>query len=171
MRYLIILTLILWSCSMERRAQSGLEKFQRNGGKFECNIDTIKVPVIVKGKDGVNTIEYKDSIVTIEKTTITPKWVVRFDNRRFDDSLDHIQTLYKDSLKFALKNNRIDSRESTKLAGINKDLLVKIKRLEKSIVKAENKWSSWLLFGMILGASIVVSLLLIKRYFVRLPVR
>ena len=85
-----------------------------------------------------------DSIpYAVYETKYIPKWQVRFDNRRFEDSLRHIRAIYKDSLKHAVKTQKIE---------------VKTKKIE-------NKVPFWYWVGMI--GSVFVSVLLLVRWFLQ----
>jgi hypothetical protein len=111
-------------------------------------VDTLKVPYLVvekiKGKDSL-VVKYKDSIVYQLETKYVPKWKVRFDNRRFNDSLKHIRKVYTDSLKAEIKMNS-DSLKAE----------VKIKKQEKRQSKKPNLW----LFVIGFGAGFVTKWLL-----------
>jgi hypothetical protein len=48
------------------------------------------------------------------QTEYIPKWRYRFDSRRFADSLEHLRSIYKDSIKNALKSKKIEVREVVK---------------------------------------------------------
>jgi hypothetical protein len=90
-------------------------------------------------------ITYKDSIVPKLVTQYVPKWKVRFDNRRFNDSLRHIRKVYDDSLKASIKMHD-DSLDAA--VKINKqDNKVKIKTQKK---KSPNLFLYGLLTGVIL---------------------
>jgi hypothetical protein len=52
----------------------------------------------------------------------------RFDNKRFADSLAHIRAMYEDSLRYALKSQRNDTRHD-----------IKVKRQTRKVIQSENK--------------------------------
>jgi hypothetical protein len=135
---------LLFSCGAERLHQKAVNK----GYVHTIDVDTLKVPYLVvekiKGKDSL-VVKYKDSIVYQLETKYVPKWKVRFDNRRFNDSLKHIRKVYTDSLKAEIKMNS-DSLKAE----------VKIKKQEKRQSKKPNLW----LFVIGFGAGFVTKWLL-----------
>jgi len=142
---LIILSLhLLLSCGAERLHQKAVKK----GYMHTIHVDTFKVSTVdtmwVEGKP-YPVITYKDSIVPKLVTQYVPKWKVRFDNRRFNDSLRHIRKVYDDSLKASIKMHD-DSLDAA--VKINKqDNKVKIKTQKK---KSPNLFIYGLLTGVIL---------------------
>jgi len=142
---LIILSLhLLLSCGAERLHQKAVNK----GYMHTIHVDTFKVVTVdtmwVEGKP-YPVITYKDSIVPKLVTEYVPKWKVRFDNRRFNDSLRHIRKVYDDSLKASIKMHD-DSLDAA--VKINKqDNKVKIKTQKK---KSPNLFIYGLLTGVIL---------------------
>jgi hypothetical protein len=95
-------------------------------------------------------ITYKDSLVPKLVTEYVPKWKVRFDNRRFNDSLRHIRKVYDDSLKASIKMHD-DSL----------DAAVKINKQDNKVkIKTKKKKSNLFLFGLLTGIIIT----LITRY-------
>jgi hypothetical protein len=138
---LIIVHLVL-GCSSTRLHDRAIQK----GYVHTIDIDTLKVPYLVvkniKGKDSL-IIQYKDSLIIKTNTEYIPKWRVRFDNKRFKDSLESIQAMYKDSLRNARKTQKIEAKKETKKT------------------KHENKKGANLfLFGLVTG----IILTLIVRY-------
>ena len=91
---LIILFLTLGSCSK----QYHFEKFIDKGGKIEPKIEwkTETKTDTIKGVDGKDSIVFRyDSIpFAVYDIQYIPKWQVRFDNKRFEDSLKHIRKMY-----------------------------------------------------------------------------
>jgi hypothetical protein len=111
-------------------------------------VDTFKVATVdtmwIEGKP-YPVITYKDSLVPKLVTQYVPKWKVRFDNKRFNDSLRHIRKACNDSLKAAIKMHD-DSLDAA--VKINKqDNKVKIKTQKK---KSPNLFIYGLLTGVIL---------------------
>jgi hypothetical protein len=108
-----------------------MKKAVDKGYVMSVKIDTFRVPYLVnvqiKGKD-TTLIMYKDSIVPKLVTEYKTKWMYRFDNKRFADSLSHIRAMYKDSLRNALKSQRNDTRHD-----------VKVKRQTRKVIQSENK--------------------------------
>jgi hypothetical protein len=105
---------ILNGCSAEYHMKKAIDK----GYVMSVKIDTFKVPYLVnvqiKGKD-TTLIMYKDSIVPKLVTEYKTKWMYRFDNKRFADSLAHIRAMYKDSLRNALKSKKVEAKHDVKV--------------------------------------------------------
>jgi len=135
---------LLLSCGAERLHQKAVDK----GYVHTIDVDTFKVATVdtmwFEGKP-YPVITYKDSIVHTLDTKYIPKWKVRFDNKRFNDSLKHIRKVYTDSLKAEIKMNS-DSLKAE----------VKIKKQEKRQSKKPNLW----LFVIGFGAGFVTKWLL-----------
>lgn len=144
--FVVILGLFyIGGCSDAKQAQNGYDKFIRNGGKFECEPTIITIHDTIKGKDGKDSIVEKLVKVPCPKVE-TPKtrYEIRFDNKRFDDSLDFIKSKYKDSLRYALKSKKTDSKTQVKLSG---EQTKQVQLHTKGIVKTAFPWE-WL-FGLI----------------------
>ena len=105
---------ILYGCSAEYHMKRAVDK----GYVMSVKIDTFRVPYLVnvhiKGKD-TTLIMYKDSIVPKLVTEYKTKWMYRFDNKRFADSLAHIRAMYEDSLRNALKSKKIEVKHDVKV--------------------------------------------------------
>jgi hypothetical protein len=118
---------ILYGCSAEYHMKKAVDK----GYVMSVKIDTFRVPYLVnvqiKGKD-TTLIMYKDSIVPQLVTEYKTKWMYRFDNKRFADSLAHIRAMYEDSLRNALKSKKIEAKHD-----------VKVKRQTRKVIQSENK--------------------------------
>jgi hypothetical protein len=118
---------ILYGCSAEYHMKRAIDK----GYVMSVKIDTFRVPYLVnlkvKGKD-TTLIMYKDSIVPKLVTEYKTKWMYRFDNKRFADSLAHIRAMYKDSLRNVLKSKKIEVKHD-----------VKVKRQTRKVIQSENK--------------------------------
>jgi hypothetical protein len=142
----IISIVMLYMLSGCHDAKYHLDKFYTKGGVITC--DTIYVPKIhtihTKGVDGKDSIIYvvKNIPCNCPKATVETRWMTRFDNRRFKDSLKVVSRMYSDSLKAAIKNNKIDSKE------------------EEVISKQENKqlpW--WITFLSVMGVIFIIIIL------------
>jgi len=118
---------ILYGCSAEYHMKKAVDK----GYVMSVKIDTFRVPYLVnvhiKGKD-TTLIMYKDSIVPKLVTEYKTKWMYRFDNKRFADSLAHIRAMYEDSLRNALKSKKIEAKHD-----------VKVKKQKTKQTQSENK--------------------------------
>ena len=142
----IISIVLLFMVSSCHDAKFHLEKFYKKGGVITC--DTIYVKktdtLTVKGVDGKDSLIYITTTVPCNcpEATVETRWKIRFDNRRFTDSMKIISGMYSDSLKTAVRNNRIDSRE------------------EKVISRQENKKQPWwITFLSVMGVIFIIIIL------------
>jgi hypothetical protein len=122
-------------------------------------IDTFRVPYLVnlkvKGKD-TTLIMYKDSIFPKLITEYKTKWMYRFDNKRFADSLAHIRAMYEDSLRNALKSQKVEARKDNKT-----------KKQTRKVIQSENKNGfadavKWVALS-ILGIGLIIFLFIVIR--------
>lgn len=137
---------LLFSCGAERLHQKAVNK----GYVHIIECDTIKVPyLVVKNIKGKDSLIYRDSIVPKLVTQYVPKWKVRFDNKRFSDSLKRIQQMYEDSLKARIKMH--DDSLEAKIKMHDDSLKAEIK-IEKQNTKQSKKPNIWLfVIGFLLG--------------------
>ena len=131
-------------------AKYHLDKFYTKGGVITC--DTIYVPKIdtiyTKGVDGKDSLIYvvKNIPCNCPKATVETRWRTRFDNKRFKDSLKIVSRMYSDSLKAAIKNNKIDSKEEGKT--------------NRTQIKEKNKnYPWWMVFLSVMGTIFIVIIL------------
>ena len=108
----IILILCLTSCSVNYHLNKAIKK----GYRCDTITDTIRVikvdSFLVKTTDTVYWEKFyssKDTIIKL-KVSYIPKtrYEIRFDYKRFNDSLRTIRLMYKDSLRNALKTSKND---------------------------------------------------------------
>lgn len=100
-------------CSATRLHDKAVEK----GFKHTVHVDTLKVAYVdTFYKDGkpYPVIKYRDSLVVQTITEYIPKWRYRFDNKRFADSLAAIRAMYEDSLRYALKTQKVIVKHEVK---------------------------------------------------------
>jgi len=111
MRYLFLI-LLLASCSV----QNLIRRAEKKGYRCDTITDTIRVvkvdSFLVKTTDTMyweKIITSKDTIIRY-KTSYIPKtrYEIRFEYKRFNDSLKVIRLMYKDSLRSALKTAKND---------------------------------------------------------------
>lgn len=123
MKKILILLVILYSCSDAYQAQRGLRKFYRNGGKFKCDttITVLSDTIKINGKDSIiyRTFSTVCPDVQVPKTIRQTKIELRFDHKKFEDSLKHIRMLQSDREDFLI--------DSLKQVGKTD---IKIKRVE-----------------------------------------
>jgi hypothetical protein len=136
---------LLFSCGAERLHQKAVDK----GYVHTIHVDTFKVSTVdtmwIEGKP-YPVITYKDSIVPKLIDNYIPKWKVRFDNKRFSDSLKRIQQMYEDSLKARIKMHD-DSLNA----------VIKINKQDnKTVIKTRKKGPNLFLIGFITGIFSVI---------------
>jgi hypothetical protein len=136
-RTAILISIFLMSGSCSK--QYHFDKFIDKGGKIEPKIEwkTETKTDTIKGVDGKDSIVFLiDSVpFAVYDIKYVPKWRVRFDNKRFDDSLNYLKRIYSMELNNALKRDKIEAKKEIK------------------ITRAENRFPwVWLMFavGMIL---------------------
>lgn len=146
---------ILYGCSAEYHMKKAVDK----GFVLNVKIDTLKIPYFVtlkiKGKD-TTLIQYKDSLIYQTKTEYVPKWRYRFDNKRFADSLAHIRAMYADSLRNALKSQKVEARKDNKT-----------KKQTRKVIQSKNKNGfadamKWVALS-ILGIGFIILLFIVIR--------
>lgn len=153
--YIVVVFLcafLAFGCSAERLHQKSIKK----GYTHTIDVDTLRVPYMdtfyVDGKP-YPVVMYKDSLILRTTTEYVPKWRVRFDNKRFADSLATIRAMYKDSLKNALKTQKVTVKQE-----IKKD------KQETKRTQSENKngFADSMKWVAVLVFLLIVALLLFK---------
>lgn len=153
-KFAIILAFFATSCSVNYHLNKAIKK----GYRCDTIIDTIKVtsidsfPVIIR--DSIvweKVITKKDTIIAY-KVSKVPKtrFQIRFDNKRFSDSLKAVKKMYRDSLKAEIKMHS-DSANT----------IIQIEKQKTKQVKSENK-KGFNLF--IIGVLTGIILTLISKY-------
>jgi hypothetical protein len=111
MRYLFLI-LLLTSCSV----QNLISRAERKGYRCDTITDTIRVVKVDSFLVVKHDTTYWEKIITSKDTIIRyrtsyiPKtrYEIRYDYKRFHDSLKVIRLMYKDSLRSALKTAKND---------------------------------------------------------------
>lgn len=115
MLFRILIILLLTSCSV----QNLIRRAEKKGYRCDTITDTIRVVKIdsflVKTTDTMyweKIITSKDTIIHY-RTSYIPKtrYEIRYDYKRFNDSLKVIRLMYKDSLRNALKSRENDLKK------------------------------------------------------------
>ena len=144
-----ILLGVIWianSCSPDYH----LNKYKKKGGKITCDVDTVKIyDTIVTPNDTI--VISRDSLIIRTNTNVVTKYEVKYDYKRFRDSLRAVKAMYKDSVKTVVKEKRIEGKT--------------IVRTER----AKGKWWLWLLIGIVVGY-ILQPILTILGAFKNLPI-
>jgi hypothetical protein len=142
---ILIIAHLVIGCSATRLHDKAIEK----GYVHTIDIDTLKVPYLVvkniKGKDSL-IIQYKDSLIIKTNTEYIPKWRVRFDNKRFKDSLESIRAMYDDSLRNARKTQKIELQKQK----------VEAKKETKKTKHENKKRPNLFLFGLVTGIILTI---------------
>ena len=140
---LLLTSVVLHSC---HNAKYHLDKFYDKGGIITCDTTYVNTTdtVYVKGADGKDSLVYivKNTPSICPKATIETRWMVRFDNKRFKDSLNIMADMYSDSLKAVVKDNKIKAKTSR----------VQIKEESRSY-----PW--WMVFLSVMGAIFICIIL------------
>ena len=111
MRYLFLI-ILLSSCSV----QNLIRRAEKKGYRCDTITDTIRVVKVDSFLVWKHDTTYWEKIITSKdtiihyKTSYIPKtrYEIRFDYKRFNDSLRTIRLMYKDSLRNALKTAKND---------------------------------------------------------------
>lgn len=150
MKKLLVLLVILYSCSDAHQAQRGLKKFYRNGGKFECDttITVLSDTIKINGKDTIiyRTFNNVCPDVQVPKTIRQTRIELRFDHKKFEDSLKHIRKAQSSREDFLI------------------DSLKQVGKTEVKIKRVETKNLFWIGFFIGLVAS-MLCYILAKRLF------
>ena len=132
--------------------QFHLNKFYKKGGKIDQVTKTVTLTdtVTINGKDSVI---FRTVNIDCPEPIIQTRWKVRFDNKRFKDSLNSVRTQYKDSLRYALRTHKNELKNDYKTVKSND-------KTKRTVTRQENKRSWWLFWlGMAVG---VIIMLIIK---------
>lgn len=145
---LIIVHLVI-GCSAIRLHEKAVKK----GYVHTIDVDTLKVAYVdtfyEEGKP-YPVINYRDSLIIKTNTEYVPRWRTRFDNKRFADSLASVRAMYRDSLRNALKAQKIALQKQK----------VEAKKETKKTRHENKKGANLFLFGLVIG----IILTLIVRY-------
>jgi len=112
MLFRIVILLLLTSCSV----QNLITRAERKGYRCDTITDTIRVVKVDSFLVIKHDTTYWEKIITTKDTIIRyqtsyyPKtrYEIRYDYKRFNDSLKVIRLMYKDSLRNALKTAKND---------------------------------------------------------------
>jgi hypothetical protein len=130
MRYLFLI-LLLTSCSV----QNLIRRAERKGYRCDTITDTIRVVKVDSFLVVKHDTTYWEKIITSKdtiiryKTSYIPKtrYEIRYDYKRFNDSLRTIRQMYKDSLRNALKTRENDLKKER--LGVKRSPLNQFKQL------------------------------------------
>jgi hypothetical protein len=143
--FLLLASVLLHSC---HNAKYHLDKFYKKGGVITCDTTYVSTTdtIYVKGSDGKDSLVYivKNTPTICPQATVETRWAVRFDNKRFKDSLKIMSSMYSDSLKAAVKNNRIEEKTN------------------RTQIKEENRSHPWWMIFLSVMCSIFIIIILTK---------
>ena len=151
----LISIVMLYMLSGCHNAKYHLDKFYAKGGVITCDTTYIKNTdtIYIKGVDGKDSLVYIIKNTPCPRATVETRWMTRFDNKRFKDSLKIVSGMYSDSLKAAIKNNRIDSREE-------KTKNTQEEKTNRTQIKEENRnYPWWMVFLSVMGTIFIVIIL------------
>ena len=139
---------ILSSCATPnpKKQKKHWEKFVYYGGKIDTVERTIRITDTIKGKDGRDSIIYRDIEIKCPEPTIEYKdrWHVRRLDRQTEDSLKHVEKMAK--YRHAFVEDSLSK-------------VIKLERAKSKTVKSEDAWVGKLMRG--LAALLVLVLLII----------
>ena len=152
-RFTLILLLILTSCSVNYHLNKAIKK----GYRMEESVDTIRItsidsfPVIVH--DSIvweKVLVQKDTIIRyIAPKLPKTRFQIRFDKKRFSDSLNTIRKMYSDSLDAAVKMHKQETKQNVQF----------IKQKTRQIRHENKKGANLFLLGLVTG---IILTLIIK---------
>ena len=130
-----------------------MKRYIKKGGVIDTVERIITITDTIKGKDGKDSIIYKDVEVDCPEPIIKTRWKTKIEYKYRKDSLKDKRIKYIDSLKYALKQSVINLKtEKAK------------QKTNRVVVRQENKktkWYIWLLIGIVIG---IISPFIIRRY-------
>ena len=162
MRIIIFLSLFIFSSCSAIHYVNKSEKFKAKaiskGAKYETKIKIVRLTdtLTINGKDSI-----VERFVNIEcpEVEVKTRWMVRFDNNRFKDSLNIIKRMYSDSLdstvKIAENKGKIDKQKNKQ-----------DNKTERTTTRQENKnhWFMWLSIGFVLCMALFLAIKLLVPY-------
>ena len=123
MKNIFIIFLLVGCATNQEKAVKHFKKFEYYGGKVEDKTDTLRIETIVKGKDGKDSIVYKDVMIECPEV-IFPK--------------------SKTEVRQEARTERAEIRNERKENKVNKKAETKqVKSNNKTKVKESNCWTWW----------------------------
>jgi hypothetical protein len=142
---------LLASCSTPnpKKQKKHYDKFIYYGGKIDTVKQTKTVEILVKGKDGSDSLIYVDVEVEVEKPVIEYKdrWHIRRMDKAERDSFKHEERMLKLRMKSLEKQQKLENKQVSELAK------QAIKQAEAMAKKAKhenkNKWGAWIAIAIV----------------------
>jgi hypothetical protein len=158
--FVMLWSFLMYGCSAERLHQKAVNK----GYIHTIHVDTFKVATIdTMWRDGkpYPVIKYKDSLVVRTEIKYVPRWLYKFDNERFADSLAHIRAMYEDSLRNARKTQKIKSHEK-KI--VTKQKTKQTQSENKNGISDLLKWVALSILGIVILVVLFLVIRAVKRH-------
>lgn len=150
--FILALSVVLLNgCDSAKQQQKGWNKFIKYGGKVDTVERVVTVTDTIKGKDGRDSIVYRDVYVKCPEPTIQYKdrWHIRRMDRQEKDSLKRL---------YAHQEKMMKLRHAFVEDSLNK--VIKLEKAKKKTAKAENNHGAsrfiWALFFLILGILVLM---------------
>ena len=158
--FVMLWSFLMYGCSAERLHQKAVNK----GYIHTIHVDTFKVAKVdTMWRDGkpYPVITYKDSLVVRTEIKYVPRWVYRFDNKRFADSLAQIRAMYEAKLKNELKSKKIEAKQTKQ---VTKQKTKQTQSENKNGFADAMKWVALSIFSTALILLLIIVIRAIKRY-------
>ncbi len=144
---------VLSSCATPnpKKQKKHWDKFVYYGGKIDTVERTIRITDTVKGKDGKDSLIYRDIQVECPEPTIEYKdrWHIRRLDRQTEDSLKHVEKMAKYRHAFV--------EDSLKK-------VIKLERAKAKTVKSEDSWVGKLMFGLVALLALVLMIIIALKW-------
>jgi hypothetical protein len=148
---------LMTSCATPnpKKQKKHWDKFLYYGGKIDTVKQTKTVEILVKGKDGEDSLIYVDVEVEVEKPVIEYKdrWHTRRMDKRERDSLKHVERMLDKQLKHA---RRMGKQTDKHIEQANQQAIRLAQETTKQIrLEQRNPWV-WVLLAAIALAALVL---------------
>ena len=144
---------VLSSCATPnpKKQKKHWDKFVYYGGKIDTVERTIRITDTVKGKDGKDSLIYRDIQVECPEPKIEYKdrWHIRRLDRQTEDSLKHVEKMAKYRHAFV--------EDSLKK-------VIKLERAKAKTIKSEDSWVGKLMFGLVALLALVLMIIIALKW-------
>lgn len=146
-----IAVLMMTSCSTPnpKKQKKHYDKFIYYGGKIDTVTRTVTAEILVKGKDGNDSLIYVPVDVKCPEAKIEYKdrWHIRRMDKAERDSMKHVEKMLKIQAKTAEKLADTERKKSDKL---QKEITKQAEAAAKQAKhENKNKWGVWIVIAMI----------------------
>ncbi len=167
--YLILMNQVV-SCSDAKIATRSYDRFKKHGGKIDC----YDVPLLHATDSIFNaTGDFKGlrkhlyPCICPDVEFPTPRYVYRFDYKKFKDSLRMHRRILSDSMSAEIKHARLQFGHDEKMYRFAseslKNYLRENRKLQVKLKKAEENWKLW----FVIGASSMFALMILIRLLIK----